>query len=534
MNEKWKQYKEKVTAYYSSMSKMKKGLLFGGIGLLIALIILTTVLTTSNDNMVTLYKDLSLQEVGQIKEELDARGGVGYEIANAGTAVNVPEADADSLLVDLAAQGIPDSGSIDYSFFAENSSWGGVTDNEFDVMKLDAMQTELATLITQINGIEAAEVMINMPEDPVFISDQQQEGTASIVVQTQPGYQFEPSQINTLYHLVSKSVPNLPTDNIVIMNQNFEYYDLNNENSLANGDTHTSQQQIKSDIEKDIERRVQRMLGSMIGMNKVAISATADIDFTQEKRVEQLVEPVNEEMDTLPVSIETITESFIGAQPEEGAVGVEEGEIPNYPAGLDGNIGDYELVKESVNNEFNRIQRDIVESPYKIRDLGIQVAIDNTRVLENGEIEELTPQEQLQVEESIASILESIVTTSIDKTYGEIVPEEKVSIVMQPFEGTNVLQNAQVTPVIPIWIYIVGGVLLLAIIFLIILLRRKRSEEEEVVEEVEATEFTEREIPPITHTDDSDASMRRKQLEKYAQDKPEEFAKLLRSWISED
>ncbi len=47
--------------------------------------------------------------------------------------------------------------------------------------------------------------------------------------------------------------------------------------------------------------------------------------------MEQLVEPVDEENDTLPVSIETITESFTGAQPEEGAVGVEEGEIATTP-----------------------------------------------------------------------------------------------------------------------------------------------------------------------------------------------------------
>ncbi|MFD2657206.1 flagellar basal-body MS-ring/collar protein FliF [Gracilibacillus thailandensis] len=532
MNEKFKQYKDKVSSYYTSMSKKQKGLLFSGIAVLLAVIVLVTVMTSAKSDMVALYNDLSVQEVGQIKEELDARG-VTYEITDAGSGVKVPETAANSLLVDLAAQGIPDSGSIDYSFFAENSSWG-VTDNEFEVMKLDAMQTELANLITQIDGINGAEVNLNIPEEPVFISDQQQPSTASIVIETAPGYQFEPSNVNALYHLVSKSIPNLSTDDIVIMNQHFEYFDLNNQHATGNGDTYTSQQQIKSDIEKDIERNVQKMLGSMIGMNKVAISATADVDFTQEQRVEELVEPVNEENDTLPVSIETITESFTGEQPEDGAVGVEEGEIANYPAGVEGNAGDYELVKESVNNEFNRIQRDIVESPYKVRDLGIQVAIDNTRVLEDGEVEQLTAQEQANVEESVASILNSIISTSIDKSYGEVTPEEKVSIVFQPFEGTDTIPNPAVSPTIPAWVYIVGGLLLLAIIVLIWMLRRKRSAEENVVEEVETSEIREQEVPPITDTDDSDSSMRRKQLEKYAQEKPEEFAKLLRSWITED
>ncbi|MFC4387395.1 flagellar basal-body MS-ring/collar protein FliF [Gracilibacillus marinus] len=528
MNETIKKYIRVSKEKYQSLSKLQKGTIFGSLGIILILIIGISIFA-SNKNFVPLYSDLTIQEVGQIKAELDAKG-VQYELINGGTTIQVPEAQAQSLLVDLASQGIPKSGSIDYSFFSENSSWG-VTDNEFDVMKLDAMQSELANLIAQIEGIDSAEVSLTIPKDPVFVSEQKQDSSAAIVIQTQPGYQFEPNQINALYHLVSKSVPNLSTDNIVIMNQNFEYFDLNDENTLASSESYASQQQIKQDIEQDIERQVQRMLGMMIGMDKVAISATADIDFTQEQRVEQLVEPVNEETDTLPVSIETITESFTGAQPENGAVGTEEGDTPNYPAGLDGNVGDYEMVKESVNNEFNRIQRDIVESPYKIRDLGIQVAIDNTRTGENGEVEQLAPAEQVAVEESVASILDSIIQTTIDKSYGNVVPGENVSIVFQPFNGVDNTTENVVTTTIPIYVYIALALLVVIIIVLILLLRkRKKVTEEEVEEETVISE----EVPAMVMNDDSDDTKRRKQLEKYAQEKPEDFAKLLRSWISED
>lgn len=73
--------------------------------------------------------------------------------------------------------------------------------------------------------------MITLPDKGVFVSDSAGESSASIVLNTKPGYKFEESQINSLYHLVSKSVPNLPTNNIVIMNQDFEYFDLENKNS---------------------------------------------------------------------------------------------------------------------------------------------------------------------------------------------------------------------------------------------------------------------------------------------------------------
>ena len=45
---------------------------------------------------------------------------------------------------------------------------------------------------------------------------------------------------------------------------------------------------------------------------------------------------------------------------------------------MDGNFqnGDYERIEETVNNEVNRIRREIVESPYKIRDIGFQVMME--------------------------------------------------------------------------------------------------------------------------------------------------------------
>src|SRR5699024_9332248 len=116
-----------------------------------------------------LYNDLSVQEVSQIKEKLDSQN-IPYQIEDGGTTIMVPKNNVESLLVDLAGQGIPQSGSIDYSFFSDNASWG-ITDNEFNVMKLDAMQTELANLMKGIEGIADARVMINMPEDTVFVDD---------------------------------------------------------------------------------------------------------------------------------------------------------------------------------------------------------------------------------------------------------------------------------------------------------------------------------------------------------------------------
>ncbi len=525
-------FKDKVTSFWSNRSKTQKGIFFGSIGIVFVLII-AIVLFTSNSKYVPLYNDLSLQEVGQIKAELDARG-VPYEIEEGGTTITVPSEQVDNLLVDLAGQGIPNSGNIDYSFFSENASWG-ISDNEFDVMKLDAMQTELANLMRGIEGINNAEVMINVPEDPVFVSDTAEETSASIVLNTQPGYEFQGNQINSLYHLVSKAVPNLPEENIVIMNQYFEYYDRNAQDGYGTQDVYANQQDIKKDVERDIQRRLQQMLGTMVGQDNVIVSVTADLDFTQENRVEELVEPVDlEEMEGLPVSIESIQESYTGTPPEGGIEGTGDEDVPGYEGTVNGNDGEYELNKETINNEFNRVRKEIAESPYKIRDLGIQVAVDNVQQRDGENIQYLSQQEEEAVQSGISSILNSMVTTSIDKEYGEIQPEEKVSIVFQEFSGSKGT-SPTTGPVIPTWMYVVGGLLLAIIIVLVILLlRNRKNEEEEIIEETTVPITEEKEIPDIPVNEDSEEVIRKKQLEKMAKEKPEDFAKLLRSWISED
>lgn len=537
MKERLQRWRESTFTFWKSRSKGQKGTMIGG-AVLIIMLIAAMVFFTANTKFVPLYNNLSLQEAGQITAELDTRA-VPYELENGGASILVPEEQVDSLLLEFASMGLPSSGSIDYSFFSENASWG-ITENEFSVMKLDAMQTELGNLISGIDGIQDANVMINMPEQPVFADEASGEASVAIMLHTQPGYQFEGNQVEGLYHLVSKAVPNLDPEDIIIMNQYFEYYDRDTQ--FAGGqDTYSNQQSIKKDVERDIQRRLQQMLGTMLGNENIVVSVTADIDFSQENRTEDLVEPVDlEAMEGIPVSLETIQESYAGQGGLDGVAGTGEEDVANFPAG-DGDDGEYELDKETINYEFNRIRREIVESPYQVRDLGIQVAVNSARQSADGETEFLNQQEQTDVQEGVESILNSIIETSVD---GDLQDEEAVantSIVFQEFSASAGEQEEPSGAGIPLWLYIAGGILLIVIVILIVMLRRNRAEEEwleeEIQEEQPLTSVTNNEepvIPDLTTAKDTEEVIRRKQLEKIANEKPEEFAKLLRSWMNED
>ncbi len=485
---------------------------------------------TSRTTLVPLYSNLSPSETGAIKESLDGRGIVS-EIADGGTTIKVPSESVDTLKVELAAEGIPKSGSIDYSFFSQNAGLG-MTDNEFNVLKVEAMQTELGDLIKGIEGVKDAKVMINLPEKGIFVRDETEQASASIVLNTSPGYNFKEEQIQALYHLVGKSVPNLPTDNIVIMNQYFEYFDLKNEEN-SSGASFASQNEVKLQVQRDVQRQVQNMLGTLIGHDKVIVSVTADIDFTQENREENLVQPVDEEnMEGIAISAQRITETFTGNGEQAG--GVPQAEDPadagtTYLEGTNGN-GDYEKVEETINNEVNRIRKEIVESPYKVRDLGIQVMVEPP----NPEDPASLPQDRV---DDITKILGTIVRTTIDKsTTGEALTDEavqeKIAVSVQPFNG-KIEFSDQPEASIPWWIYAAGGVLLaalLTVLFLFIHSRRKAVAEEAVIDEIPEPIY----VPDVNRENDNEGTLRKKQLEKMAKEKPEDFAKLLRTWLTEE
>lgn len=108
---------EPVQTFWTKRTKVQKGVFIGSITIVLMLIIGLS-LITFNSKFVPLYSNLSLQESSQVKEELEVRG-IPYEIENGGTIIKVPEDKVDTMIVDLAGQGIPKSGHTDYSFLVK-------------------------------------------------------------------------------------------------------------------------------------------------------------------------------------------------------------------------------------------------------------------------------------------------------------------------------------------------------------------------------------------------------------------------------
>ncbi|HET7615374.1 MAG TPA: flagellar M-ring protein FliF C-terminal domain-containing protein, partial [Bacillales bacterium] len=236
-----------------------------------------------------------------------------------------------------------------------------------------------------------------------------------------------------------------------------------------------------------------------------------------------------ENMEGLQASVEKIRETYSGNGNQAGGVaGTGSSDVPGYNGKSGSGDGTYTHTEERINNAFNEIHQTIEKSPYSIRDLGIQVMVappdpKNPSSLSQARVND------------IKNILGTMIRTTLPKDGGQNLTNQeindKIYVSVQPFDGRVDVQ-AKPKNVIPFWYYVVGGIFLLVILLLLFLLFRKnRANDVETIEELPKKET---EIPTMETDPDDEDTVRRKQLERMAKESPDQFAKLLRSWISED
>lgn len=521
MNEQLQAVKGKLIDAYHSYSTKQKWII-GGTFLLLVISLSLWVYFASRPEFIPLFRNsLSAEEVGEVKAELESKG-VQFKLSEDGRNILVPRKEAPSLTVDLAAAGLPKGSNISLDIF-ENMGFG-ITERQFDVAERDVLQSHLAKIIKGFSGVTDARVMITLPKEQLFLRSQEETATASILLQLEPGTKLNQNKINTLYHFVSKTVPNLPVENIVITDQFSNMLEYTNaEGSDVGLTTYEQQRSIERRVQEDIQRDLHNMLGTIIGMNKVYVYAKVRLNFDKVKEDQKLFEPVDKEnQEGIAIMVEKITKTFSGTNAEAGGVpGTGETDVPQYPGDSGGQgRSEMEEMEERVNREVNRITRDIIRSPYFIEDLSINVGVDIP--VDSPDIE--------TTKEAIEEVIKNVVRSAISKEVDEQYLSNRIKVVAQPFQG----KPEAVQPDNNLLYYALAGVAALAIIggvaYFIVRRKRKREEAAALVE-VEDPDNTE--IPDIEYTETEEV-IARKQLEKLAKQRPEEFANLLRVWLQED
>ncbi|WP_068786057.1 flagellar basal-body MS-ring/collar protein FliF [Paenibacillus phocaensis] len=527
MNERITQYRDRLVGYWSQFSKKQKTLLISTVAFVLLAIILLTIQFSKTEYDVA-FTGLDSTDAAGIIKYLES-SGIPYKLGPDGTTISVPSKNAAKVKVDVGSQGIVQNGSIGLEAFNESSSLIGMTDNEFNVKYKSALNGEVEQLLKKMQGIQDAKVLINLPTENVFASPEEQEkATASIVLSFKPGYRPNQEAVDGYFNLVKTSVPNLPVENISLSSSDDTVL-LPSGQGGATGSLTTAVQEnmaLQKKFESDVRQSVKQFLSRLTGPEKIEVLVASKLNFDQVSQKDNLVTPVDtENMKGIEISAQKVQKSYTGAAgPTSGVPGTGEEDVVNYPSTETNGGSSSEESSSTINYEVNRITKDIVASPYVIKDLTINVAVE-------------PPEGQETLDENTRTAIENILKNIVGSyladsgtTYTDEELQRKVAVLSQPFHS-DAAQKAGLSLSSPL-VWGVGGAALLALAGLGIVLFRRRKQTTEEEEDI-ALPLTP-EFPSINLDSVTNENQVRKQLETLAKKKPDEFVNLLRTWLADE
>ncbi len=279
--EKLKQGGQKFASGFTAGQKVMSVL--GVVGLAVTLMMFTQWSATTD--YAPLFSDLSPKDIGDVTKALDAMN-VPYQLVNGGNTVQVPRSQLYKARADLSTKGLPTSND-GYSILDEG---GSITDSRFqqDIKYQRAIQTELANTIMAIDGIDGANVTLSLPDNDPFVGSEEKKAKASVQIDS-GRVQLQPSQVQSIVHLVANGVRNLSPAGISVNDTNGTLlWSASKTGSIASAENLAKKIQYEDRVRTQVEQMITRSLGP--GNHTVVLNVNMDNDTGTKKT--QTNEPV--------------------------------------------------------------------------------------------------------------------------------------------------------------------------------------------------------------------------------------------------
>lgn len=536
------------------------------IGIVIGIVIVAFILIANYSKkpaMEVLYENLSASDYAAISKFLETSG---YEWKGVGTnTIYVNGLKRQEIITKLAQENLIPAGIEGWELF-NMSRWDETTFDK-NIKLHRAIKGSLEQMLMTLDFVKTARVELAIPQRNNFLTDTEPV-KASVVLTLKPGIEkISEKQVMGIKNLIYRSVPNLKRENITITDANGKEFVEPDE---------LDQEQRKLEIvekKKELEERerkkwmaeIQQSLYEFYTADRISIIRVAlSINWDEIKEKQHLVEPVEAEPEnpdtpypdrklmpngTLTVSENARNERFRGNGFTPGGPTGTEQQLPPGYRDLDYQRAEYGNNDVIRNYDYNRIEKDILRQPWEERSRSIAVAVDGRWIRKgikedgSGYIREYIPpsQEELKTIEKLlkASILykgsrgDQIVVEHLQKDRTAQFEQED-----QELRDKLMMQR----------LLIVSGISVLAFILLYLIYRaikneiarRRRLREEELAAQQQlmreaALRVADEGAAEVELSIDEKA--RRELLENainLAREKPDEVAKLLRTWINEE
>jgi flagellar M-ring protein FliF len=337
-------------------------------------VLAATIAFSSRPNLTLLYSGLDPSEAAKIVQFLQQKK-VPHDIDDGGRAIRVPATSVHQLRLELASQGIPrtadSAGGVGFEIFDKPTF--GMSDFMQKANYYRALQGELARTIRQFDEVEAARVLIVVPEERLFARDRR-EAKASVFLMLKPGRTLGQQQVQAIRFLVANGVENLQPGRVAIVDSSgralAENEDSNSLSSIGN-----QQQAMVRAFEENLREKTQSMLDQVLGFGQSVVRVTAELDFDAVQETAERFDPRG----AVPRTETTTTESSTSRTTSgTGAVaGVGGNTTPN-----DGSQNQSTTQsRESITNQYeiNRVVETRNRAPGTVRRVTTAVLINARR-----------------------------------------------------------------------------------------------------------------------------------------------------------
>lgn len=528
MKEKFQKVIEKLTDLWNKLSVKTRIIGISAISAVV-IVLIVVIAVTNTTKYELLCSGLDNSEAAQIYSAVSAKN---IPVKVSGDSVYVKQGTANSVLMQLAEQGLPE-GKLSYDIYSSGTNYAE-TDKDKDIKQIQQTQDRLQDTIETIPGVKKAIVNIAKTDSNsyVLVTDKTPT-TASVKLSLSSGTTLTKTQVNGIIELVAHSVSGLSTDQVTIADS-----DGNELNATVTGTDETADQLImKNKYESNIKEKLLGMLDQIYGEGNANVVVNADIDYSK-------VSTVTNNYTSGVASIVTGSSevSYEGSSIPEGVTGVS-GTQPAYPDNEDSTTNAYNS-KESTTTSYavGSIQEAVSRVGGKLNKLTVAIVLNN-----NNPIAATTDAAALQTTIAAAAGTTADNVSIQQMAFSSEMPPEVVS---QPkfTLPMGISVNGQV-----IYVIIAGLLIIIALICLLIVLlhnRKKKREmrEREALEEAQALEEQEKEAEgkiaegakgnlPIKSIEETINEGRdntyKKQIEDFADNKPELVAQILKNWLKD-
>ncbi len=317
-----------------------------------------------------LYTGLSPSDSGAIVARLK-QAKVPYRLSAGGSTIEVPARNRDEMLLSLAAEGLPNQGTLGYSRL-EKLGFGTTQAVEQETTRI-AHEEALQNTISRLQPVAGARVHITPAIDSPFVGEKKP-AKASVMVDLKPGQQLTREQIASIVFLVSRSVAGLSPENVSVVDEYANLlWDGSQASDMAPG-VASNKLELERAYAETVQRQLQQQLDAVLGPGKSRLTVTAELDLDREEVNQKQIETGPDGQGT-PVS-ETRTEETVRGATPRGA-GATAG-VPTYPTTPAGAPGEYKHSSTTTNYEVGQSTIHRVKTPGRVVRMSVAAMVDSS------------------------------------------------------------------------------------------------------------------------------------------------------------